>query len=122
MELNLAQVCPGDLKVQLDRGPPRVLRARRGEQHKYSVHAPMKVGVARTAGTHHLLLTVRDLIAVTPAALLPYCRHRLAARLDFLLRDLPDQSNVAGPLHTFPLATRGVTCTQIGVRVTGGSV
>ena len=70
--MNLAQVCPGDLKVQLDGGPPRVLRTRRGEQHKYSVHAPMKVGVARTAGTHHLLMTVRDLIPVTPpTALLP---------------------------------------------------
>jgi hypothetical protein len=91
IKINLAQVCPGDLSVQLDGGPPRVLRTRRGEQHKYSVHAPMKVGLARTAGTHHLLLTVRDL---TPAAPPPYCRVRLAARLDILLRDLPDQSTL----------------------------
>ena len=52
-------VCPGDLDATLDSGNTVRLRTFHDDAHRHSVHAPMKLGVARTAGPHQLLLTMK---------------------------------------------------------------
>lgn len=53
-----AAVCPGDVSIRLDN--QRAALARLWTSFQFSVHVPVPVGVAASAGEHRVVLQVRE--------------------------------------------------------------